>query len=412
LATHESMKLLLVADQYYPPTLGGSAITIRRLAHGLAELGHQVTVLAPGVHGLRSYVERDGQTVVIRTRAIPAVHLAMNTNRKSAPRLAFLPDGIVERAIRQVEPDLIQVVTPTIMGANAWKHGKRLGIPVVASNHGIPDNLIPIPYNREWLAYKIFDNVYWNEVIAFLNQCDCVTAPTNLACDMLTERGLTQQPIPVSNGVDLTIFRPPADGETERLRQRFKLPLDRPIVMYAGRLALEKRLDLLLEAMPKVLSRAHCHFLFMGAGSLDVRGMVAEAGLTEHATFTGLVDDQTLPLVYRAADMLVLPSESELQGMVLLEGAASGLPLIGSNALAIPEIVHHGENGFLHQPGNSDDLADRIVTLVENERQRHEFGARSLDLVEHHSLEACVSQMEAVYRDVIRTARAAARASG
>lgn len=402
------MKLLLVADQYYPPTLGGSAITFRRLAHGMAERGHDVTVLAPGVQGLRSYTERDGNTTVVRARAVPAVHLAMNTNKKSAPHLAILPDGIVERVIQKVQPDLIQIMTPTLMGASAWKHGKRLGIPVVASNHGISDNLIPFKYSRDWLAYKIWDNVYWNEVVTFLNQIEFVTAPTNLACDMLVERGLSRQPVPVSNGVDLNIFTPPGPGDKERLRQRFKLPVDVPVVLYAGRLAIEKRLDVLLEAMPKVLEQTRCHFLFMGAGSLDVKGMVAGMGLSEHTTFTGLVDDQTLPLVYRAADMLVLPSESELQGMVLLEGAASGLPLIGANALAIPEIVHHGENGFLHMPGNSDDLADRIVTLVDDADLREAFGRKSLQLVQFHALDACVAQMEAIYLDAIEQQRRAA----
>ncbi len=396
------MKILLVADQYYPPTLGGSAITIRRLAHGLAERGNDVTVLAPGVQGLRSYVERDGNTVVVRTRAIPALHLATNTNKASAPRLALLPEGIVERTIQRIMPDLVQIVTPTIMGGAAYKHAKKLGIPVVASNHGIPDNLIPFPYNREWLAYKIWDNVYWSEVIGLLNQCDFVTAPTNLACDMLTERGLEKQPVPVSNGVDLTVFRPPAPGEKERLRARFKLPSDKPIVLYAGRLAIEKRLDLLLDAMPKVLEQTAAHFLFMGAGSLDVKGMVAEMGLSEHATFTGLVDDQTLPLVYRAADMLVMPSEAELQGMVLLEGAASALPLIGANALALPEIVIHGTNGFLHVPGSVEDLTERIVTLCEDPLLREQYGTASMELVQHHSLEACVAQMEAIYHDAVR----------
>lgn len=400
------MKLLMVLDQYYPPTLGGSAITMRRLAHGLAERGHSVTVLAPGVQGLRSYVERDGDTVVVRTRAIPAFHLATHTNKDSAPRLPILPEGIIERTLTRVHPDVLQVITPTFIGTTALKHARRLGIPVVASNHGIPENVIPFQYKREWLPYKIIDNVYWNETITLLNQVDFVTAPTNLACDMLLEKGLLKQPVPISNGVDLNIFHPPGEGEKARLRPRFRLPADIPVVMYAGRLALEKRLDVLIEAMPRVLQRVRCHFLFMGAGSLDVRGMVEAAGLGAHATFTGLVDDQTLPLVYRAADILVLPSEAELQGMVLLEGAASGLPLIGANALAIPEIVHHGENGFLHQPGSSEDLADRIATLVEDAELRAHFGATSLERVRPHAHANCVAQLEAVYLDAIAQARA------
>ncbi|MEB3188207.1 MAG: glycosyltransferase [bacterium] len=402
----DKLNLLLVADQYYPPTLGGSAITLRRLAHGLAERGHRVTVLAPSAQGLRSYVEQDGNTVVIRARALK---FALMAARKStaAPRLAVLPEGMVRETIERLQPDLVQIVTPTVMGAPAWKHARRLGIPVVASNHGIPDNLIPFPYSRDWKAYKIWDSVYWTEVVNFLNQCDFVTAPTNLACDMLTERGITQQPVPISNGVDLTLFRAPSPEEKLAVRKRFKVPTDRPVVLYVGRLALEKRLEVLVDALPEVHRETGCHALFVGTGVLDVKAMVAERGLAEHATFTGLIDDQLLPLVYRAADVLVLPSESELQGMVLLEAAASGLPLVGANALAIPEIVHHGENGFLHAPGQPKDLAARLVSLLSDEALRTRMGARSLELVQHHSLDESLTQMETIYRDLVARYRAA-----
>ena len=403
----DKLNLLLVADQYYPPTLGGSAITLRRLAHGLAERGHRVTVLAPSAQGLRSYVERDGNTVVIRARAVKFALMAARKSSSAAPRLAVLPEGVVRETIDRLKPDLVQIVTPTVMGAPAWKHARRLGIPVVASNHGIPDNLIPFPYSRDWAAYKIWDSVYWNEVVNFLNQCDFITAPTNLACDMLTERGIVKQPVPISNGVDLTLFRPPTPEEKVAVRRRFKVPPGLPVVLYVGRLALEKRLEVLIEAMPEVISQVPCHFMFVGTGALDVKGMVAERGLTEHATFTGLVDDQLLPLVYRAADLLVLPSESELQGMVLLEAAASGLPLVGANALAIPEIVHHGVNGYLHVPGQPSDLASRLVSLLSDGALRDRMGARSLELVQHHSLDESLTQMETIYLDLVRARRAA-----
>ncbi|HSV93041.1 MAG TPA: glycosyltransferase, partial [Desulfobacterales bacterium] len=74
------MKLLLTADQYFPPTLGGSAISTRRLAHGLAERGHQVTVLAPAAR-YADYVEHEDGVSVVRCRSIPAIHLVRNADR-------------------------------------------------------------------------------------------------------------------------------------------------------------------------------------------------------------------------------------------------------------------------------------------------------------------------------------------
>lgn len=399
------MKILLVADQYYPPTLGGSAISSRRLAHGLAERGHQVSVIAPSL-SFRHAIEHDGNTTVYRCRSVSPLISA--PGKKAPPRFALLPDGMVERTLNKVQPDVIHIQTPAYIGAIALKIAKRMGIPVVATNHAMPENVLPfVPFkvNKDWRPYKIYEARYWEEIISLLEQCDFVTAPTNLACDMLFENGLSKQAVPVSNGVDLHLFKPPTPEEKRSLKERFGFPLDRPIALYAGRLSVEKRLDVLVEALPKALSRAAFHMVFTGSGPMDVPSMIADVGCSAHATFTGMVDEATLPLIYRAADLFILPSEAELQGMVLLEAAASGLPLIGANASAIPEIVHHGDNGFLHVPGSSEDLAERIVQLVEDEALREKLGKRGLELVQHHALRESISQFESIFRDVLAQAQ-------
>ncbi len=404
------MKILLVADQYYPPTLGGSAISSRRLAHGLAERGHQVSVIAPAL-SFRHSVEHDGNTTVYRCRSVSP--LISSPGKKAPPRFALLPDGMVERTLAKVRPDVIHIQTPALIGAIALKFAKRMGIPVVATNHAMPDNVLPfVPFkvNKEWRPYKVFESRYWEEIITLLDQCDFVTAPTNLACDMLYENGLSKQAVPVSNGVDLHLFKPTSPEEKRSLKERFNLPLDRPILLYAGRMSVEKRLDVLVEALPKALARAPFHVVFTGSGPMDVPTMIQEAHCADHVTFTGMVDESTLPLIYRAADIFVLPSEAELQGMVLLEAAASGLPLIGANASAIPEIVHHGVNGFLHVPGSADDLADRIVQLVEDPDLREKLGQRGLELVQHHALRESISQFESIFRDVLAESRLRAAA--
>jgi glycosyltransferase involved in cell wall biosynthesis len=401
------MKILLVADQYYPPTLGGSAISSRRLAHGLAERGHHVSIIAPSL-SFRHGVERDGNTTVYRCRSVSP--LLTSPGKKAPPRFALLPDGMVERTFAKVRPDVVHIQTPAYIGAIALKVAKKLGIPVVATNHAMPENVLPfVPFkvNKDWRPYKVFETRYWEEIIAILDQCDFVTAPTNLACDMLFENGLSKQAVPVSNGVDLHLFKPTTPEEKRSLKERFNLPLDRPIVLYAGRMSVEKRLDVLVEALPKALARTPFHLVFTGSGPMDVPAMVQEAACAAHVTFTGMVDESTLPLIYRAADIFVLPSEAELQGMVLLEAAASGLPLIGANASAIPEIVHHGENGFLHVPGSADDLAERIVQLAVDADLRQALGRRGLELVQHHALRESISQFESIFRDVLAESRAA-----
>jgi glycosyltransferase involved in cell wall biosynthesis len=239
-------------------------------------------------------------------------------------------------------------------------------------------------------------------ILGLLEQCDVVCAPSITACDLLHEQGLTKQAIPVSNGVDLQVYHPPASqAEREALKRRFGFPQDVPTILYAGRFAAEKRVDVLLDAMPKVLAATPAFFAFTGQGVVDIRTELEARGTLESTGFTGLLDDQAMPLVYRAADIFVLPSEAELQGLVLLEAAASGLPLVGANALAIPEIVHHAINGFLHVPGDPDDLAERLIALASDPALRAQFGRAGMEVVQPHALDACIRQNEDVYREVL-----------
>lgn len=407
--THDTgpLKVLLVTDLYYPPTLGGSAIAMRRLAHGLAALGHQVWVVAPGTHGLRHYIERDGDTVVVRCRSIPDLRV-MAQPGKSTVRLPLIPDGILERTIARFQPDIVHLQLPGYSGAVAIRQCRRREIPVIATCHSIPENYWS-PRDKDSTVFRAVQGSIWEVILGLLDQCDMVCAPSITACDLLHDHGLVKQAVPVSNGVDLHVYHPSAsEDERMALKRRFGFPLDRPTILYAGRFAAEKRVDVLVEAMPKVLEQTPVYFAFTGQGMVDIKQDLAERGLAEHSGFTGLLDDQAMPLVYRAADIFVLPSEAELQGLVLLEAAASGLPLVAANCLAIPEIVHHGVNGYLHVPGDAEDLAERLTALAADPELRRKLGSAGLDVVKPHSIDACIKQYEDVYRDVLARAGAPA----
>ncbi|MBI4491393.1 MAG: glycosyltransferase [Chloroflexi bacterium] len=392
------MKILLAADQYYPPTLGGSAISVRRLAHGLADRGHHVTVLAPA-SSFADCTEREGGVAVVRCRSVPALHLVKNLDRDRI-RVAFLPMSTVRRTIDALRPDVVHIQLPAYIGAMAIKVAEQAGIPVVATFHALPDNPFPAR-NKRSPVFRLFASKFWETVIALGAHCDAVTAPSRTACHLLEAHGLPHQAIPVSNGVDLRCFRPPED-ELERasIRARLGLPQAQPLVLYAGRFAREKRLDLLLQAIPLVRAAVDAHFVLVGTGSSEVMELAETLRVQEHITFTGLLPDDLVPLAYRAVDLFALPSEAELQGMVLLEAAASGLPLVGAASCAIPELVLHGENGFLHRPGDHQDLARQLIAALVDPPARRRFAARSRDVAQAHSFDRTLSRFESLYAEL------------
>ncbi|MBI6545715.1 MAG: glycosyltransferase [Cyanobacteria bacterium NC_groundwater_1444_Ag_S-0.65um_54_12] len=398
-----SLKILLVTDLYYPPTLGGSAIAMRRLAHGLAARGNQVWVLAPGLKGLRHYIERDGETVVIRCRSLPDLRLTMRPS-KSTVRVPLLPDGILERVLERYQPDIVHLQLPGYAGAIASRLARKRHIPAIATCHSIPENYWS-PKDKGSTVFRAVQEGIWDVIVALLESCDVICAPSITACDLLHAQGLSKQAIPISNGVDLQVYHPVSSEEEKKaLKQRFNFPSGVPTILYAGRFAADKRIDLLLDAIPQVLARTAAHFGFTGSGNIAIKEELMARGVRDHITITGLLDDQSMPLVYRAADLFVLPSEAELQGLVLLEAAASGLPLVGANALAIPEIIRHGENGYLHAPGDHEDLADRLIRLCEEPALRATMGRASLQLVQQHSIPYSVQQYEEIYREAITQA--------
>ena len=400
------LHVMVVADQYYPPTLGGSAISARRLAAGLASRGHRVTVLAPST-GFQDYVEFDQGTTVLRRRSLPALHLWKHTDRHQI-RAALFPDSFVTRAIRVLSPQIVHIQVPALMGAAAVRVARELDIPVVATLHALPENVVPTR-DKGSLLFRAVSALFWEEVISFCDRCDVVTAPSHTACRLLEEHGLRRRAIPTSNGVDTTIFRPPRDpAEKLGARRRLGLPLDPPLVLYAGRLAAEKRLDVLVEAMARVLQERRAHLVLAGSGSTEIEQLAHALGIGHAVTFTGRIDDDLFPLVYRAADIFALPSEAELQGIVLLEAAASGLPLVGARVYAIPEIVQHGVNGLLHQPGDADDLAQCLGYLIDHSAVRQHMGERGRALAAQHSLPNLLVQWERLYRQALEAREALA----
>jgi glycosyltransferase involved in cell wall biosynthesis len=393
------VNLLLTADQYFPPTLGGSAISTRRLAHGLAERGHRVTVLAPAAR-FADYVEQENGVSVVRCRSIPAAHLVRNADRDKI-RAAVFSGKIATRTVESLTPDIVHVQVPAYLGANAARAARRLGIPLVATHHAVPENLYPSRSRRSPL-FRILAHTFWDRVVAFCNRCDVVTAPTATACQLLRAHAMERPLVAISNGVDLSTFRPPRDeAEQTACRTRLGLPTDRPIVLYAGRFAVEKRLDVLVDAIRLVLARAPAHFVFCGSGSTTVQQQAEARGVAEATTFLGLLPDEDLPLAYRAADLFALPSEAELQGMALLEAAATRLPLVGANALAIPELIVDGENGFLHTPGDATDLAEKIVRLLGDAALRRRFGERCLALAREHAFDRTLDSFERLYESIL-----------
>jgi len=111
--------------------------------------------------------------------------------------------------------------------------------------------------------------------------------------------------------------------------------------------------------------------------------------------------DEDVPRLYRFADVFVIAGIAELQSIVTMEAMASGLPIIAADAMALPELVHHGENGFLFPVDDAQALAAAAVTILSDEPLRRQMAKRSLEIIKAHDINKVVEQYEMLYTQMI-----------
>jgi len=377
---------MIVTDQY-PPMVGGVPTVTQGLAVDFANRGDQVWVAAP------SSGQRDVHRLEEKVHVYRFSSFEWPTNEDI--RIPFLPILPFRRLLKKIDPDIIHIHSPVVLGNIAQIVAGSLRKPVIVTNHYLPINMSR-SLSSDPLFGKTFMTVSYTYLVHFCNRCEYVTAPTMTALNLLYEHGLRAPAQAISNGVDLKRFSP---GERDkRLRQRFKLPDDRLLILSVNRLSQEKRIDVLIDAAAKMTRDAHIAIASTGPAEAELRAQVEQLGLKDKVTFLGYIHDKDLASLYRLADVFAIPSEAELQSLATMEAMACGLPVVAADAYALPELVHHEVNGFLFQRGNSDEMALYLDRLVGDAALRKQMWANSLEIIARHDCTMVLDQWEALYR--------------
>jgi phosphatidylinositol alpha 1,6-mannosyltransferase len=379
------MRIMLVTDQY-PPMVGGVPTVTHGLALDFAQRGHQVWVVAP------NYNSHDERRLEQEVRVYRFSSFEWPTYE--GLRIPFLPFMPVRNLIRKSDPDIIHIHSPVVLGNIAQMLAGGLRKPVIATNHYLPINISPYLTSDPFIG-KSFNRMTYSYIVNFLNRCEYVTAPTYTALNLLYENGLRAPARVLSNGIDLAKFTPgPRDPA---ILQHFKLPTDRPLILHVNRLSEEKRVNVLLDAMAQIKSNAHLALVSTGPAEAELRAQTERLHLYDRVSFLGYVRDQELLQLRHSADIFVIPSEADLQSLATMEAMACALPVIAANSYALPELVHHQENGLLFPPGDSTALAAALDQLLENTPLRLQMGQESLRIVSKHDRITVLNEWEALY---------------
>jgi glycosyltransferase involved in cell wall biosynthesis len=380
---------VMIGNDTYPPDVNGAAYFTRRLAVALADRGHEVHVLCPSRSLWSGVMTRDG-VVERRTRSLPVPF---------HPGFRFSPPPFLFRRVlgevRRIRPDVVHAQGHILIGRTLIRAAKQLGIPVVATNHFMPDNLVFYLHLPAGMEKKVAEWA-WRDFSRVFDRADLVTAPTPFAAKLAEEKGLNRSILPVSCGMDLSSFSPTNDGYD--FKTRYGVP-ERPVFMYVGRLDAEKHVDELIKALPLVRKAVDAQLVVVGDGHEHEKlvSLGRKQGVERYVTFTGFVPDRELPGAYAAADVFCNAGTAELQSIVTMEAMATGKPVVAANARALPLLVHDGENGHLFEPGDVEGLASRLTELLSDDHKRTRMGRESLGIVARHDIGITLDAFEGLY---------------
>jgi glycosyltransferase involved in cell wall biosynthesis len=377
----------------YLPHVGGVARSVSTFAEEFLKLGHEVLVVAPTFEG-RPLAAR-AEAIVER---VPALQ---NFNGSEFSVRLPLAAGLSDR-LDAFQADIIHAHHPFLLGDTALRVAMNKNVPIVFTHHTrYEDYTHYVPFASD--ALKM---VAKELPTHFANLCDGVIAPSESIARLIKRRGVKTTVRVVPTGIDVAAF---ASANRAAFRSRFKIPDDALLIGHVGRLAKEKNLDYLADAVARVLAKeANARFLVVGDGPAreELVETMTKHGVSDRAIFAGKRTGRVLREAYRAMDVFAFTSRSETQGMVVAEAMAAGLPVVALNASGVREVVRDGENGLLLATGaGRAEFAAALERIGGDADLRRRLADGARETAREFSRERCAGKVIAFYEEIRRATR-------
>lgn len=381
------IRVVLGCDTF-PPDINGAARFAERLAGGLARRGHDVHIIAP------AFDKKFGTFAETHDGAMMTVHRLRSHRLLQHKTLRFVwPFTLRKRTdklLSEIQPDAVHIQSHLVVGRYLVKSAKAQGIRLLATNHIMPENLVKysviIPRWFEKTAMKLA----WKDAGRVLRQVDFITTPTRRAANALEVAAGVSGVLAISCGIDADKFA----NNTPTTNAK-------PRILFLGRLDPEKQIHNLLQAVAKLPTSMNVQVEIVGdGGERKLLGQLAEQlGIASNVEFRGHISEAELPKAYERATVFAMPSIAELQSIATMEAMASGRPIVAANAMALPHLVHDGDNGYLFEPDDVDQFADRLLRiLTADQDELDRLSENSLHLIKSHDIQRTLTIFEGLYR--------------
>lgn len=382
------LKVAMFTNNYLP-FIGGVPISIERLRCGLEKLKDTVLIVAP-----RYKNKREKEKNVIRMPSI------FSFGEKSEFRFANIFSSAVRKKVKAFKPDIIHVHHPFWIGSLGVYMARRLKVPAVYTYHTRLEHYSHFVF----LPGSLFRNIIAHFLVRrFANKCDAVIVPTDSTEEYLRMIGVTAPTYVQPTGIEYDRFQHVEPAEVEKLKKRLKIK-DETVFVSVSRLSNEKNIDFMIDALAELKKATDKPFrlLIVGDGHQKQRlqTKIDELGLKQTIQLVGSVAPEKMANWYQLGDAFLFASQSETQGMVILEAMAAGLPVVAVRSSGIDDVVEDGFNGY-KTPARQAVWLERVERLLNDEELLGQLSGNAENFAKAYSVERFSQDVRHIYAETL-----------
>lgn len=430
----EYMRIAIFTDTYKPQT-DGIITSIIQFSGILADEGHEIMIFCPKYK--KNDVDPKHKNITIKR-----YYSVSFVNYKHA-RVALPSLITMLKDLRKFKPDVVHVQTPLIIGIVSLFAAKILRLKNIQTYHSyIPDFMVyvkpkTLPGMQKFIGQvrgngsigsikkalrseivedkgskfigfklvdkigdlseevskgdqKMADKIAWELTRKVYNRANLVLTPTNALKKEIEKHGVKKRIEVLSNGIDLDYFKKKNDY------------VPRKNLIHVGRIGFEKNVEVVIKAISiaaKDMPGIKLDIVGTGPAEKKLNEIVNALGVKKNVRFLGFIPREKLKDLYCKYDAFITASTMETQGLVILEAMSAGLPAIGVDKLAVPDMIKHEVNGYISKPYNEKEMAKNILKLYRDPSRLQSFGEQSLELAKKHDVKKCAEKLLEYYKE-------------
>lgn len=376
------MKILITTDTYRP-TINGVVTSIESLKKALDRLGHDVRILTFS-DSFNS--KQEGDIYYMGSLGAGKFYPDARMNKLFYNR--FYED------IMDWKPDIVHSQTEFTMFIQAKKIAKDLDIPLLHTYHTVYED-----YTHYFsLNKKIGKELAKQFTKQIIKNTDGVVVPTNKIYNLLTEYNIHEDIYVAPTGINVQKLSECDDFD---IRSGYKIPEDKHIVLFLGRIGKEKNITEILQYLENI-NRDDIVFIIAGAGPFlsELKDICSNSKIRDRLIFTGMIDSSKVGNFYSKADVFVSASTSETQGLTFIESMACSTPIICRHDDCLDGVLIEGKTGFGYD--TEEEFIDYLNQILDNEKLRAKMGKNCKQLVdENYTEDSFANKIEQIYKKVI-----------